>query len=63
METIVVEIKPVNIGKEEFQSREEAVVVAHFTIFRLSETFNEGLENIVSERDSLPQVYLCRWRT
>ena len=44
METINVEIKPVNIGKEEFQSREEAVTVAQFTIFGLSETLNEGPE-------------------
>ena len=46
-----------------FQSREEGVIVAHLTIFRVSEGLNEAPGQIVSERKSLPQSYTCRWRT
>ena len=47
-------IKPAITGKKEFQSREEVVVVAHLTIFRLSEILNEDPEENLSERVSLP---------
>ena len=63
MEGSKVKIKPVNTGKKEFQSREEAVIVAHLTIFRLSEGLNEGTEQVLSEKNSLPQGYTSRWRT